>query len=147
VTLRAAAPRDLALVLDHREKMFAEMGFTTDAVTAQATREFFAAALAEGRYFGWFVEVDGQIAAGGGIVLIAFQPGPVQPGAYRPFVVNMWTEPAHRSQGHARRLMQHMIGWARQQGYGTLHLHASDAGRPLYQSLGFEPTNEMRLRF
>jgi hypothetical protein len=23
-------------------------------------------------------------------------------------------------------------------------LHASDAGRPLYQSLGFVPTNEMR---
>ena len=25
-------------------------------------------------------------------------------------------------------------------------LHASDKGRPLYESLGFEPTNEMRLK-
>jgi predicted GNAT family acetyltransferase len=24
--------------------------------------------------------------------------------------------------------------------------HASDAGRPLYEALGFEPTNEMRLK-
>jgi hypothetical protein len=25
-------------------------------------------------------------------------------------------------------------------------LHASDFGRPLYESLGFRPTNEMRLK-
>ena len=28
----------------------------------------------------------------------------------------------------------------------SLFLHASAEGRPLYEELGFEPTNEMRLR-
>jgi hypothetical protein len=40
--------------------------------------------------------------------------------------------------------MQAMMEWARAQGFDRLLLHASDAGRPLYRSLGFLPTNEMR---
>jgi hypothetical protein len=37
-----------------------------------------------------------------------------------------------------------MMNWATEQGADRVTLHASDAGRPLYLSLGFEPTNEMR---
>ena len=40
--------------------------------------------------------------------------------------------------------MNTLLKWAIAQGYDRVHLHASDAGRPLYQSLGFVPTNEMR---
>jgi hypothetical protein len=31
-------------------------------------------------------------------------------------------------------------------GLAVITLHASDAGRPLYERLGFAPTNELRLR-
>jgi hypothetical protein len=41
--------------------------------------------------------------------------------------------------------MDEMIGWCRDQRMTTVYLHASDEGRPLYDSLGFTPTNEMRL--
>jgi hypothetical protein len=41
--------------------------------------------------------------------------------------------------------MHTMIEWCRKQGLVHVTLHASDKGRPLYQSLGFVPTNEMRL--
>jgi hypothetical protein len=40
--------------------------------------------------------------------------------------------------------MKVLIKWATEQGTDRLVLHASDAGRPLYRSLGFEATNEMR---
>jgi hypothetical protein len=33
--------------------------------------------------------------------------------------------------------------WAADEGFDQLVLHASDAGRPLYVSLGFAATNEM----
>jgi hypothetical protein len=36
------------------------------------------------------------------------------------------------------------MGWAAGQGTDRVVLHASDADRPLYVSLGFEATNEMR---
>jgi hypothetical protein len=34
----------------------------------------------------------------------------------------------------------------RKQGYERIVLHASNEGRPLYESFGFEPANEMTLR-
>jgi hypothetical protein len=39
-----------------------------------------------------------------------------------------------------------MVAWCRAQGYAGVSLHATDEGRPLYESMGFAPTNEMRLR-
>ncbi len=39
-----------------------------------------------------------------------------------------------------------LLAWCREQGFGSVSLHASEAGRLLYETMGFEPTNEMRLR-
>jgi hypothetical protein len=39
--------------------------------------------------------------------------------------------------------MRHVVEWARDQRLDRFALHASDAGRPLYQRLGFVATNEM----
>jgi GNAT superfamily N-acetyltransferase len=60
-------------------------------------------------------------------------------------IVNVVTEQAHRRRGIARKLMEILIQWCRAGGFGSILLHASDEGRALYESLGFKPTNEMRL--
>jgi hypothetical protein len=36
------------------------------------------------------------------------------------------------------------VDWARLNRVDSLILHATPSGRPLYESLGFESTNEMR---
>jgi hypothetical protein len=41
--------------------------------------------------------------------------------------------------------MDEVLAWTRSKGIETVVLHASDDGRQLYESLGFLPTNEMRL--
>jgi len=69
----------------------------------------------------------------------------LEPALARATVLNVYTEPAFRNRGLARRLMHAVIDWCRAQGLASVQLHASDAGRPLYESLGFGATNEMRL--
>jgi GNAT superfamily N-acetyltransferase len=63
----------------------------------------------------------------------------------RGFVLNMYTEPAYRRRGLAKQVLESIIAWCREQGFKAVLLHASDAGRGLYEQMGFEPTNEMRL--
>jgi hypothetical protein len=70
----------------------------------------------------------------------------VQSTAPVPLVVNMYSETDFRGMGIACALplMNTLLKWATAQSYDRVALHASDAGRPLYQSLAFVPTNEMR---
>jgi hypothetical protein len=46
----------------------------------------------------------------------------------------------------AHRLTQTIIDWCRANGYHLLVLHASDAGRPIYESMGFKLGNEMKMK-
>ncbi len=83
--------------------------------------------------------------AGGGAILVPWLPMPQEPALRRVTVLNVYTEPSHRRRGLARRVMRFIIDWCRDEGFACVQLHASDAGRPLYISLGFLTTNEMRL--
>ena len=129
--------------------MFVARGDRDDTLAAmEVTSEpFFAKGLKDGSYRAWLIENEsGQVVAGGGIVLLDHHSSPSHPQPKRPVIVNMFTEPAYRRQGLAKRLMGTMIQWCREEGFSFVFLHASDAGRPLYEALGFEPTNEMRLK-
>jgi len=148
-TLREATPADLDVVMHHRRSMFAEMGSREPAALAAmeaSSRPLFARGLADGTYRGWLAQAeDGRVVAGGGIIVLPYHSSPRDPQPQRAWIVNMYTEREYRRQGLARRLMQEMIAWCRAQRMTTVYLHASDEGRGLYESLGFTPTNEMRL--
>ena len=60
-------------------------------------------------------------------------------------ILNVYTEPEFRRQGVARKVMQAILEWIKARGLHSVNLHASPEGRHLYETLGFEPTNEMRL--
>lgn len=150
IRIREAGIGDIEHILHHRRAMFEEMGYRDEAVLDRmeaASREYFGAALQNGTYRGWLAErPDRQIVAGGGIVISAWPGHPGEGHARRAWILNMYTEPGARRRGVARRLMEAMIAWCRAHGFSTVSLHASAAGRPLYETMGFEPTNEMRLK-
>jgi GNAT superfamily N-acetyltransferase len=148
VRIRLATVADAETIVRHRERMFADMGDgseQTRAAMVAAARPFIRAGLADGSYRAWLAELDGRVVAGGGVAIVGFQPTPLDPGPRRAWVLNVYTEPAFRRQGLARQIVEHIIAWCREQGFAAVMLHASDDGRPLYEELGFQPTNEMRL--
>lgn len=62
----------------------------------------------------------------------------------RGHVFNVFVEPAHRGQGHARALMEALEEAAKGWGVEILELHASKDAEGLYRALGYEPTSEFR---
>ncbi len=146
--LRTATVADLPTIMRHRRQMFIDMGFT-DSVSLDAmeatSAPFIKAGLERGSFRGWLVDTAEGVVAGGGVVLLDYPSSPRDPGAHRAYILNMYTEPKYRKQGLAKMIVEAMIGWCKEEGFGWVSLHASDDGRHLYETLGFKPTNEMRL--
>ena len=150
ITIREAAPSESAIILHHRRSMFRDMGEGTveelDRMV-EVARPWLARALADGWYRHWLAfDSSGCIAGGGGVLLCPWPANPKDPCTERAVILNVYTEPEFRKRGIARQVMLTILAWAKGRGLRTVNLHASDEGRPLYEKLGFEATNEMRLR-
>jgi GNAT superfamily N-acetyltransferase len=149
VSIREGTLADLETILHHRRMMFYDMGNRDEAALSAmlaTSRPIFANRLRDGTYCAWLAEdASKHVVAGGGIMIFDYHSSPRDPFPKRAMIVNMYTDPAFRRQGIARRLMEIMIDWCRKGGFGSVWLHASDDGRPLYEKLGFRQTNEMRL--
>jgi len=147
--IREAGLNDLHHLVHHRRAMLEDMGHRDPAILRrvdQVSQEYFSEALRLGTYKAWLAEVpEARIVAGGGIVIAAWPGYPGESLAKRAWILNMYTEPEARRRGIAKQLLQSMLDWCRNEGLSTVSLHASPAGRPLYESLGFQPTNEMRI--
>ena len=129
--------------------MFLDMGYPDDDALdcmCQAFLPWVRRKMSASEYLGWFAEAEnGEIAAGAGLWLMDWPPHMIGPGSCRGNILNVYTRPEYRRQGLGRRLTGTAVDWCRANGVATVILHASDEGRELYRSLGFAPTNEMRL--
>jgi GNAT superfamily N-acetyltransferase len=140
---------DVETIVAHRREMFHEMGYRDeDALDKMrdAFRPWLTRKMQNGEYLAWFaVDRDGAIAAGLGLWLMNWPPHMLGPGPWRANILNVYTRPESRRNGLARRLAETAIDWCRANQISTVILHASDAGRRLYESMGFKSTNEMRI--
>jgi GNAT superfamily N-acetyltransferase len=144
--VRAATLADADILVRHRVAMFADMGVPFQAPELEtAFRLWLARVMPAGTYRAWLA-ADGssEIAAGGGITIIPWPPGPRYPGDRLAFVYNVYTEPDHRRRGLARLIMETIHAWCRAEGIGSMALNASRDGKPLYEAMGYaESTSPM----
>jgi GNAT superfamily N-acetyltransferase len=117
----------------------------------RASESFFRDAVASGEYITWLAVTSAapeRVVAGAGLWLRPMLPRPAATGIIQgreALIANVYTEPDWRRRGAAAMLMRHVLDYTREHHIPRVLLHASDEGRPLYESLGFEPTNEMKL--
>lgn len=148
-SIRLARLEDAAIIAGHRHRMFLDMGKydpqKLEAMTS-AYRPWLESKMAAGEYLGWFaMSEDGAVGAGLGLWLMDWPPHVIGSGLRRGNIINVYTEAPHRRRGLARTLLNAALDWCRANRVDVVILHASKEGRHLYESVGFEPTNEMRL--
>lgn len=147
-SIRPATIADIPHIVSHREQMFRDMGIPAEfEEMSSATETWLRHALPSKTYRGWMaVAPDGSVAAGGGMIVIPWPPGPMTMDPRCGFIFNVFTEPAHRQQGLARRLMDAIHEWCRSEGIERVVLNASAFGKPLYESMGYVVTGEPMMR-
>lgn len=148
--IRCATVADAAVIAHQRARMFYDLGRISDdaaaAIEAETQRQM-GELLESGDYLAWLAECDGKIVGGGGVMMRRLLPRPgAWQGAEEAYILNVYTEPDYRRRGVARKLMETIIAWAQARGCERVTLHPSEDGRALYESLGFVPTDELRLR-
>jgi len=150
-TIREARPDEAEVVLSHRRSMFRDMGEGTVVELdrmVDVAGPWLARAMADGSYRHWLaIDAAGDIAGGGGVLLSPWPANPRDLCTQRAMILNVYTEPEFRRRGIAREVMLTIVEWLKKQGFRGVNLHASEEGRGLYEALGFEATNEMRLKF
>jgi GNAT superfamily N-acetyltransferase len=148
VALRAATLADIPEILRHRRGMYEDMGITDAKALDRMiplSRDFLTKAMADGSFRAWLA-ADRERVVGGGAVLIS--PWPAHPydlECRRATIINVYVDPEYRRRGIARQLIEEILGWCKAEGLARVNLHASEQGRHLYETLGFEPSNEMKL--
>ena len=149
IRIRTGGIGDLAHILHHRRAMFAEMGGADESVLDRmqdASEQYLRDALSTGIYRAWLAETNsGRVVSGGGIAIVPWPGSPDFPATRRGWILSVYTEPEFRHRGIARRIMETIVAWCRSEGFGYVSLHASQYGRRLYEQMGFQATNEMRL--
>ncbi len=151
--LRRAVDGDIPVLVTHRRRMFEDIaafrGRPFDPARVDAMDQAYTAYLHEhltdDTFWAWGVEAEpgGQFVASAAVSLIQWIPKPSFDMLV--YLHSVYTDPAYRQRGFARRSVQASIDFCRQRGFKRLVLHASHMGQTLYESLGFVLTNEMAL--
>jgi GNAT superfamily N-acetyltransferase len=101
-----------------------------------------------GEHHGGFLAlVDGEIA-GSAICCLLRSPYPEvirRERRLRGYIWSVYTVSAHRGKGIGKALTRRAINHLQEVGCNSIVLHASDAGAPMYNQLGFQAAGEMRL--
>ncbi len=130
--------------------MFRDMGYKDETALDRMTERFLPwveAKLESQEYVGWLaVDADDVVAAGAGVWLMDWPAHMVGSSAWRGNILNVYTEPQFRRRGLARCLMEVVLNWCKEREIDLVILHASPEGRRLYESLGFQASNEMRIK-
>jgi len=142
-----ATTADAGLIASHRRAMFAAMGGIPDStldLMCRSSEPWIARMVGAGKYLGWIASDGDRPVASAGLLIHEWPPHPLDPtGEHRGYLLNVFVEPPYRKQGLARSLVVRCLDEARHRGVRVVSLHASEAGRPLYESLGFRSSNEM----
>ena len=148
IEIRPGSISDIAEIARQRRRMCEDMNYTDAnalSLMESATAEYLKKAIPEGSFRAWLACDNGRVVAGGAVVISPWPAHAYELECRRATILNVYTEPGYRRRGIARRIMETMIAWCKKEGFARVTLHASDDGRHFYESLGFEPNNEMRL--
>ena len=151
---RSAEPADIPTLARHRRNMFEEIMVRRNAplgeMQLRAIEDDYAEILpAELNRTQVPFIIDGdageRCVASAALWFAPWLSTPWYPTRTIAYLHSVWIDEPYRGRGYARALTVAAIDTARGLGYKRVVLHASEAGRPVYEKLGFVAGIEMYL--
>ncbi|MFH2011522.1 MAG: GNAT family N-acetyltransferase [Pseudomonadota bacterium] len=154
MNIQEATINDIEILATHHRKMFEEiwegknlsMKESRARELEAAYREKITKQIPEGICFAWVVKDKIKTVASGAITIVSLVPVPSDFNHKVAYLHSMYTEKAHRNKKYAQKIVDRAIKYCQLNGISRVILNASDAGRPIYEKMGFVTSPEtMRL--
>lgn len=146
--VRAATPEDVPILVEARRMMFAELYEADPADVALVDvpmAEWMAPRMPEARALGFIAEDEAGCWHGAlSVARDEVAPSLGNPSGLQDYLFGLWVRPESRRRGIAEALVSAAIEVAERDGVGAVTLLATDAGKPLYEKLGFGTATFMR---
>jgi len=140
-TIRRASSDDIEELVELRLEMQREIAAGDKEVdwtaVGEACRRYFAKTLPSGQFIVFVAEAEGRIIATSGLSFVSRPPSGTSYSRSEGYVTNIYAVSAWRGRGVATALLKATMEHAKHQGARLVYLHTSDAGRPVYEKLGF----------
>lgn len=94
--------------------------------------------LADETYVCWLASLSDEIVGSGGMSIRQRPGGFRNPSGRTGYIMSMYTRPDQRGQGICSELVRRLLATGAKLGIEHFELHATPAGEPVYQKLGFE---------
>ncbi len=152
--LREATERDISHLAIHHRKMFEEIWMDKseclDPSVCRGIEEAYAQKLKPELLNGtckvWLVEEENKIIASGAISIVSFVPSPHDLSSNVAYLHSIYTEKEYRNNGFANLIINKITQYCKDYEIKRMILNASEAGRPIYEKLGFRSAPDiMRL--
>jgi GNAT superfamily N-acetyltransferase len=143
-TYRSGTAADIPVLAQLWHDMLVESGVAGSGFVAEwreRLERHFAAQMGSG-LMAWFVAQEGGHVVGCAAAFLSTGRSNVLLDVHAT-LAGIYTVPGFRKRGIARELTLRAIEWCKQQNCVSIRLQASEAGRPLYESLGFRAFHEM----
>ena len=105
--------------------------------------DYYRRRVADGTHLAFIAISEGREAGCGAVCLTEELPSPDNPSGKCAYLMNIYVRNAFREKGIAHAMVRHLIREAKDRDCGKIYLETTDAGRPVYASLGFHDLPDM----
>lgn len=134
---RRLTPDDLDIFITMRINQLREEGAKDDTDLRPALLDYYTRHMADGTFVSWLAVENGKIVGTSGMSFVEKPPYFGCPSGKMGLLSSMFTDPAYRRRGIARKLLSLVVEEARNYGCGVVQITASDMGVLLYSDFGF----------
>lgn len=116
---------------------------TADDKLMAANEAYYLKHIADGTHIALMAELDGVACGCGAICLTDELPSPDNPTGRCAYLMNIYVREPFRHKGIGHRIVEYLISMAKKLNCRKIYLETTNAGKPLYVSLGFHDMHNM----
>lgn len=138
IEYRKLSEKELDVFIEMRINQLREEGAKEDIDLKPALLDYYKRHMKDGTFVSWLALDGNNIIGTSGMSFVEKPPYFGCPSGKIGLLSSVFTNPNYRRNGIAKELLSRIVNEAKQYGYGTIQITASDMGVKLYTDFGFE---------